>query len=480
MTVSSTNSGSGIIQAMGIGSGLDIQSLVTQLVSAEGAPEQNRLARKSADVATQFSALGTLKGALASFQSALKPLKSVTAFNSIKTKAEDSTIFTASASSSAAGGVYDVMVKQLATADKLLSKEFTAPSVGVSSSSAVVGTGTLSISLGSSTSTLTIGSSKNTLADIRDAINNASDNPGVQASIVYGQDGAHLSLTATKTGASNTLRISSSGGDGGLTQLEYSGVSTPNYSVLSTAADAALSVSGVEVQASTNIVTSAIDGVTINLVKADTSRTYELTVASDSSAVVGNLQQFVNAYNSLRSQFDKLDAYNSVSKTAGPMLGDPLLMGIEAQLRRLSLNAVSGLRTGYSSLASIGITSSTTGQLSLDSTKLQAALASQPTAVAQLFGATDGIAARLDSALTDMLGSTGNIQTRTQSLTSAQKQLAEDSARLQTQLAAIQQRYIAQFTALDKALAQMKQTSSYLTQQLNSISSIGNSNSSSR
>jgi flagellar hook-associated protein 2 len=477
MAVSSTGNGSGIIQALGIGSGLDIQTLVSQLVSAEGAPAQNRLSRKSQDVGTQISALGSLKGALSSFQSALAPLKDAKVFNAIKATSGDATIFTANADSTAASGSYDVLVQQLASADKLLSKAYIAPSGSTSASAAVVGTGSLGITLGSTTISLNIDGTNNTLAGIRDTINNASNNPGVQASIVYGQDGAHLSLSSTLTGASNTLRITSSGGDGGLAQLEYAGAATPNYTAASSAADAIVSISGIVVHSSTNTVTGAIDGVTLSLVKADTGQSYGLNVASDPSSVTSNVQAFVNAYNTMHAKIASLSSYDSSTKQAGPMLGDPVLQGIDAQMRRLSLNEVSGLSSSYTSLASIGITSDASGKLSIDSTKLQAALTTQSTAVAQLFGSTGGIAARLDTALTAALGSGGAIAARDTSLQADQKVLTQQSTDLQKRLDVIQQRYMTQFTALDTALAQMKQTSTYLTQQLDSIAKISNSSS---
>lgn len=478
MAVSSTNNGGGIIQALGIGSGLDIQSLVTQLVAAEGAPAQNRITRKSQDVGTQISALGTLKGALSSFQSALGPLKDAKLFNAIKATSGDATIFTASADSTAAAGSYDVLVQQLASADKLLSKAYTAPVGAASASAAVVGTGSLSLTLGSTTISLNIDSSNNTLAGIRDTINNASNNPGVQASIVYGQDGAHLSLTSTLTGAANTLRISSSGGDGGLAQLDYAGTATANYTVLKSAADAIVEISGIPVHSSTNSVTGAIDGVTLNLVKADAGQSYSLNVASDQAAVTSNVQAFVNAYNNLHAKIASLSSYDATTKVAGPMLGDPVLQGIDAQMRRLSLNEVTGLSsTTYTSLASLGITSDTTGKLSIDSTKLQSALKSQPTAVAQLFASANGVAARLDTALTSALGTGGAIAARDTSLQADQKVLAQQTTDLQKRLDVVQQRYMAQFTALDTALAKMKQTSTYLTQQLTSIASISGTSS---
>jgi flagellar hook-associated protein 2 len=472
MPVTSTSTGSGVIQALGIGSGLDIQSIVTQLVSADGAPEQSRLTRKSTAVATEISALGSLKGALSTFQTALLPLKTAGAFKAIKATSEDTTVFSASADSTAAGGTYDVQVQRLATADKLLSRAFVGASTGDSGSTAVVGTGTLSVALGAKTLSLTFDSTNNTLAGVRDAINKASDNPGVQASIVYGQDGAHLALTSTQTGASNTLRISSSDGDGGLAQLAYAGVATPNYTVQQSAGDAIVAISGVTVHSATNTVSGAIDGVSLNLVAADITKTYSLTVASDQSAVTANLQQFVSAYNTLRAKINSLASYNPTTKVAGPMLGDPVLQSIDSQVRRLSLDQVAGLSGSYTSLAAVGITTDSKGQLSIDSTKLQAALQSQPTAVSQLFSSTGGVAVRLDAALTSALSSTGSIAARDQSLTNDQKVLTQQSTALQSRLDVIQQRYMAQFTALDTAMAQMKQTSNYLTQQLASIASL--------
>lgn len=477
MAISSTGTGSGVIQALGVGSGLDIQSLVTQLVSAEGAPQQARLARKGAQVASGISALGSLKGALSAFQGALAPLKTAASFNAVRATSADPTIFTVSADSTAAAGSYDIQVQQLATADKLLSKAYVGAQSGSSGSTAVVGTGTLQLSLGSESLSLTIDDTSNTLAGIRDAINKASGNPGIQASIVYGQDGAHLAISAAQTGASHALRISSSGGDGGLAQLEYAGTPTANYTVKQSAADAIVSVSGVEVHSATNTVTGAIDGVTLNLVAADTEKSYTLTVASDQGAITGNVQAFVKAYNALRTTINGLSSYDPATKVAGPMLGDPVLQGIDAQVRRLSLNAVSGLSGNFTSLAAIGITSDLKGQLSVDSTRLQAALQSQPTALAQLFGSTDGVAVRLDTALTSALGSAGAIAARNTSLANDQKLLQDQSQALQSRLSVIQQRYMTQFTALDKALAQMKQTSTYLSQQLSSISSITTGNS---
>jgi flagellar hook-associated protein 2 len=153
------------------------------------------------------------------------------------------------------------------------------------------------------------------------------------------------------------------------------------------------------------------------------------------------------------------------------MLGDPLLNSVDEQLRRLSLNEVSGTTGSYRSLASIGITTDSSGKLILDPSKLQTALQAQPNAVAQLFGASTGIAARLDTALTQVLASNGAVAARDKSLSDDQKVLEQQKTRHDQRMNVVQQRYLVQFNALDAALAEMKKTSSFLTEQLASNTS---------
>ena len=212
------------IQANGIGSGLDVNSLVSQLVSAEGAPLQQRITRHEVAVTTKVSALGTLKGALAAFKAALDPLKTVDAFQSRKATSADAKIFTVTAGTDAVAGHYDVEVVQLAKAHQLASAPFLA------GGSAPVGDGTLTISVGANTFSVTIDPDKATLDDIRNAINSAADNTGVQATLLNTASGSRLVLTASETGASNAIKVAASGGNGGLNQLVYDPLGAPGPS----------------------------------------------------------------------------------------------------------------------------------------------------------------------------------------------------------------------------------------------------------
>lgn len=471
--MTSSTTGNGLIQSLGVGSGLDIQSLVTQLVAAERAPVENRLMRQASDVATQLSALGSLKGALAGFQAALASLKTVDQFAARTATSGDTDVYAASAGSSAVPGSYAVEVRQLAQPEQLISQPF------ADGAAAVVGTGTLTLKLGASQSfAVTLDASHDTLADVRDAINGAADNPGINATLVYGINGAQLVLTSAATGADQTIELSASGGDGGLAQLTYSPGAPGNYTEKQAAQDAIVLISGVEHHSASNVVDAAIDGVTLTLKSANPGATVDLTVSSDRSTVLANIRKFVSAYNGMQSQLAALGRYDAATKKGGPLLGDWLLTGISLDMARGATDRVASAGGSCDSLAAVGVTTDSSGQLQLDETRLTAALQADPGAVASLFGASDGVAARLYVKIDAALAGSGAIAARNDNLADAQKRIDADSEKLNQQMDVVQQRYLAQFTALDALLAQLNSTSKYLTQQLANAASIGKSSSS--
>lgn len=474
--MATSGNGSGLIQALGIGSGLDVQSLVSQLVAAERAPSQARITRQAADVATRLSALGALKGALSGFQGALDPLKSLDRFDVRSATSGDETVFTASAGSKSVPGTYGIEVQQLAQPEQLVSA-----AVFAGGATSVAGTGTLTLQLGTRASfAVTLDAAHATLADVRDAINSASDNNGINATLVYGIGGAQLVLTSRDTGAQNSITVSSSGGDGGLAQLGYGPGNLGNYTEKQAAQDATVLISGVEHRSASNVVSGAIDGVTLTLKTANPGKSASLVIANDSAAVTANVRKFVSAYNSMQSQLARLGSYDAASKTAGPMLGDWLLGDVGTAMARGATDRVAGTASGYGSLAAIGITTDANGQLQIDSGKLDAALGANPSAVAALFGGTGGVARRLDDRLDTLLSSAGAIKARDGNLAVAQKSIDDDTRRLDDRMAVVQQRYLAQFTALDSLMSKLQSTSNYLTQQLAnaaSIASYGNNKS---
>jgi flagellar hook-associated protein 2 len=466
-----TSSGSGILSSLGIGSGLDIGSLVTQLVSAERAPTQARITAQASDVATKISAMAQLKGALSTFQSALTALTTKSDFSAITTNSSNESVFTATASPSAVEGNYDVEVSQLAKAQQLVSTA----KFG-SGGDTKVGYGTLSIGFGSQSFNVTLDSTQNTLSNIRDAINSASGNPGVKASLISGTGGTQLVLTSRVTGASNTISVSSTGGDGGLSALDYSTTSAANYTVKQTPQDAMMTVAGIAYTGASNTISNAIDGVTLNLLTTNAGTPATLSVAASSANTATNVQSFVTAYNTLQTTLSQLGDYNQDTKTAGVLLGDSVLSTAYSAINRLSTDPVSGLTGNYTSLAALGITTQANGQLTLDTTKLNTALSADPNSVANIFASSQtGVANRLNTYLDTLLGSTGSIAARDASLTDAQSQITQETTNLDAQMATVQARYTAQFTAMDTILAQLNSTATYLDKVFNTSSSSSSS-----
>ena len=455
------------------GSQIDVQSLVSQLVAAERAPLDKQVTRDSTRVTTQISAVGALMGAMSTFRSALSSLKTVDVFGTRTAVSANAEVFTATASASAAPGEYDVEVVRLAKAHQISSDPFAA------GASHVVGTGTLTLSLGDEDFSVNITDDNSTLAEIRDAINAATDNPGIRATLIHGAGGSRLVLTSALTGEDNAITVAQSGGNGGLAALTYSASATANYEQLSAAQDALVNVANAVISSSDNIIENAIDGVTLTLKAAsdpdeDPTR---LTVAYDRAAVSKRIDSFVSAYNALVDQISRLRSYDSASGTAGPMLGDSLVTGIESQLRRTITEVVGSANPPYQTLASIGITTQADGKLAVNSAKLNTALDSDFESVGRLFGSEQGIASKLFAQMDDRLKDGGAIDQRSETLVKQQEAIADRKDAIDARMLAKQQAYIQQFTRLDTLLSQLQVTSSYLTQQIESLGNLNKASS---
>jgi flagellar hook-associated protein 2 len=453
----------------GLGSGLDINSLVSQLVTAEKSTKQGQITRAQTSTVTSISALATLKNAMSTFNTALDPLKSVDIFSSRTATSSDQEFFSASATNAATAGSYDVQVEHLASAHQISSTAF------ATGQTMEVGTGTLTIQVGPTKSfSISVDSNHDQLAQIRDAINSAADNKDlVSATIVNAADGAHLVLSSVASGADSAIRVSQSGGNGGLSRLEYNPSLTTNYRQLREAHNAEAYIAGELHTSATNTITNAIDGVSITLIKADPGEIKTVSIANDTAATVGRVKAFVDGFNGLAKQMASLRSYDAATKKAGPLLGDAMLRGIEGELRGKISDPVSGTDSVYDTLASVGITTQKDGTLALDNKKLTAALTADFDGVAQLFGSANGVAKRLSDALTPRLANDAELDVRTKRLNQKSLDLQKDQAALDARMVKVEARYKAQFNALDSMLAKMSSTSSYLSQQLSQIANIG-------
>lgn len=446
------------ITSTGLGSGLDINGIVDKLVAAERAPTADRLTDRESKANAELSALGKFKSALSGFQDSLAKVSDAETFQGRTVTVGDEEVFTATASNASRPGHYDVEVTSLAAAQRLSSAAF-------ADATSSIGTGTIAITVNGKTANIAIAGTATSLNDIRNAINEATDNPGVRATIVNASDGAHLILSATKTGVANAMTVAVSGGDGGLASLTYAaGAPANGMTELKAASDASLLIDGFAVTSAENTVTGAIDGVTINLLAAKPGTAVTLGVDYDPDGAKDSVNKFVTAYNQLIDTVTTLTSYNADTRDAAPLLGDPAVRGIRDQLRRAISGAV-GEGT-FTTLASIGVTTQTNGKLAVDSTRLDKAMDADFEAVGSLFGGDDGLAKRLSKITESTLSSGGTLATREDSLKTTLKGISTQRDTLDARMDQIRDRLQKQFNAMDTLLAQLKQTSSYLAQQL--------------
>lgn len=382
-----------MLTATGIGSGLDIESLVTQLVAAERAPTDNRLTSQEAQLTAELSAFGLFKGSLASFQSSLADLNNLSKFGQHTATSSDSDIVAAAADADAVAGSYELGVTQLAKAHSLASGSY-------ASVSDTVGSGTLTIRFGSTdysppdpgpesynsftvnpergVASIAIDAGNNSLEGVRDAVNAADI--GVSAAIVNDGSGYRLLLSSDQTGTDNSLQISVDDiGDGddldnsGLSALAFHSGAT-NQSQTVAAQDAVFSINGLSINSSTNSASDVIDGVDITLRDLTGAAPVTVTVAEDRNSVKQAINGLVSGYNSFIQNVNTLTAYNPETGAASALQGDFSARSIASQLRQTLTNAVAGFNGPFSSLSEIGITTNSDGTLEVDSADLDSAL----------------------------------------------------------------------------------------------------------
>ena len=484
------NAGQGLITALGTGSGLDLEGLVTKIIDAQRGPQQAQLDSESSYTQANISAYGTLQNTLSSIQDAVKNLKDSKFFNTQTATSGDSSLFTATSDGTAINTSYRVEVFDMAQANKIVMQN------GVSSPAANLGSGTINISLaGGKSFTVNVGAS-DSLATIRDNINNSSGNIGVTASLVTVDAGLNNGSTVTKlmlmsnnSGKSNQISISVNDNDGnntdnsGLSQLYFDG-SNPsaagnNMKQIDVAQDARIAVDGMTVYSDTNAFTHVIPGVTINILKgsngAVTPPSAMLAINTDKSGAKGEITGLVGVYNAAIGVLNKLTAYDASTKTAGQLNGDSTVSAIEQQMRSILFGTVPGATNGLNSLAMLGITTNADGTLTANDDKVNQAIAYNYQDLTNLFSGSNGIASRLDTALTNILGTSGSIALREQGFQNDLKDIGNRTQQLNDRLSVEEASIRSQFSALDALIQQMNQTSSFLTQQLNA-----NSNSSSK
>lgn len=474
------------VSSAGIGSGLDVESIITKLMSVEKVP-LTKLQTNATTIDSKISAYGSIKSQFASLQDIANKLATASAWNAKTATSSDATVVKATVvdSARAAATSFSVQVSQLAKAQS-------AASAAVASGSST-GTGTMKLQLGnwssgsfvakdgSSEITIDITAADATVSGMAAKINAA--NAGVTATVVTDATGERLLLRSNTTGESSGFRLQVIDGDGndaddaGLSRFAFDpgagafGMGgAAQASALQMGQNAHATLNGISIDSETNTLSNTVPGLSMTLVKETTSAV-EVSLAVDNTAITKLANDFVTAYNATNSMLNQATKYDASTKTAALLQGDSTTVSMQNALRRLLSTTTSGNISMLSSLG-IGVSKTGDGSIALDSTKFSAALANSPDDVQKFFtnatgnDATQGFGLKLKGLMDSILGTGGAIASKTASLDQQKKANSSDQDAMNNRLTATEARLRAQYTALDTKVASLNSLSTYITNQI--------------
>lgn len=468
------------ISSIGIGSGLDINSIITQLVAVEQVP-LNKLKTEATSLQTKLTTYGKVQSYLSALREASSVLTRTDTWGATTGTSSDPSAVAVTTSATTRTGNYALSVQSLAASQSNATATF-------ANADAMVGEGTLRIELGTwgagqtsftpktgvTAIDITIGAPGASLGDLRDQINAAG--AGVTASVLSDANGARLVLRSTATGASNGFRVGVTDTDGnntdgaGLSALAFdpsAGVTTMAQALA--AANASATLNNLPISSESNTLANVLDGMSLTLNKVTTAPV-QVTAAQDNASMRKALDSFVTAYNDLNKLLADQTKYDAASKATGGLQGDSAAVGIRAQMRAM-IGTTSTASTMFTRLSDIGFDVKLDGSLALNDTKINNALANV-VETKKLFATTDllvpgnnGIATQMRALADRLIGVDGSVSTRSEGLRK-RIDLNQDRQELLTErIAQIEKRLRAQYTALDKTMGQLTGLSSYVTQQ---------------
>ena len=439
----------------GVGSGFDTIGIVTALVNAEKAPKQSQITKLQTSTTTQLSAVGTVKVALESYRTAIAKLNSASSFNGLAASSSDEKISKVTIDDKASSGKYALDVTQLATASKITSKVFEGSSVVVNSSDKDA---TLTISQSDNDYNVTIPAGA-TMQQTRDAINTQLQSKGISANVLNDANGSRLVISSQTTGKGTDITI---GGDSELA-TDYDAGKPP--------VNAEYTIDGIAMESSSNMISSAISGVSLELLDTKAST---ITVASNTATLKTSVQSFVTAYNALLTTINtqtKVTATgDAATTTSGALTGDASMRQLVNGIRNELLQNSSSSSMG--NLSQMGIsTDQKTGLLTLDDKKWNAAVATPNGAleISKVFTGDTGLVARMTKATDAYVGTTGLLASRASDLNTKLTDLTTQQADLDRRMDSLKSTLSAKYTAMDTLIAQMNASSSSIMTTLNSL-----------
>lgn len=456
------------ISFSGLGSGIDF-GVVRDAIIAQRSVPITRLQSKVGNYNNRIESLKQLNTALAALTSAAQTLTNRELGTGRNAVTGDNSIATASATSAASLGGFNINVSRLATSLTQSSRSYSSATEPILFGGATTATFELRTGGVSPGTEITIDATNNTLEGLRDAIN--SSGAGITASIVdLSGDGTQqqIVLSSGKTGAVNRVELveTSSTGTGGDLNLRSLNPPDGDFSKL----DAALSVNGLDITRPTNSISDAVAGVNITLKKTG-STSITITQSTD---IENKLRGFVTAYNTIQDAIAGQYKLDSSNRPTGVLAGDPTLRNIQQQLKNV-INTISESNGGvFNSLSQIGITTSQDGKLALDSTVLNAKLATNLEDVRSLlYGKTESQTGIFQKAL-EISGDlsndiTGSVQTAITGYQSSISSLNDNITRRLESLNRLRQSLTLQFAAADAAIGQINSQGTALTSIIKSL-----------
>lgn len=449
------------ITSAGIGSGLDLESIITAFVTAESVPTEVRLQKKEERITSELSGLGTFKSALSSFQSVADKLKTVDDFNEqiINVGNDDVSITT---NGFASNGAFEISVIQLAEATRIQTPDF-------ANASTTVAAGTLTFGAGSDSFDVAIDATDD-LSTIRDKINAQTGNFGVTASLVNSDSGTYLSYTSNTTGTANELFVTTA--DAALDNLATNATTTRN------AKDAIIEIDGAgnTVTSSSNEFKNTIEDVTIVANKVSTSGAATLNISQNTEIATDLVNEFVAAFNTLSDSLDAL-----ASPKFGKLAFDSDLRSMKGQLNDILTNSVTSMAGGdVKSLIDIGVGFNKFGKLEISTVgigtldsgveTLNKRVTNDLDELGQLFASSDGIVSQLTSLIDNYNDSDGALTKRQTDLSDDLSSISDEYDNLETRLRDYEDTLRKRFSFLDSTVAGYNATASFLTSALKSSS----------
>lgn len=454
-----------MLSTPGVGSGLDISGIISQLMAVERRPLV-QLGTDQVELNAQLSAFGKLKSTLSTFKSAMSDLAEVDKFRYAKADSSAAEVLTGTASASAAKGRYTIDVVRVAENHRLA-----AATVFEDNDATVIGAPGDSMRITVGDRSFVVDYGDRTLTQIRDAINQAADNSGVTASILKDDAGYRLTLSANAVGSDGHVDIAYVGDDPqnppdpfALQTLNQDRDGSGNFT--RDDLDAVLLLENTfTATRSSNTVSDVIDGVTLNLLKTGTAT---LDVARDDARIRGSVNQFIGVYNELAGTLAELSGGALAEERSA-------LRSLEAQFRAV-LNTKAGDSESFAYLFELGVSTQRDGSLTLDSAVFNGALARDPAGVADMFSnASSGLATRMRDLANGLIGPAGMLDSRETSLNARIRDLDSARSNLQARLVRKEEALVKQFSALDALLANLTTTSNFLSTQLDQIAQINQS-----